>query len=185
MERGEVGEIGIGGIGVAEGYLNRPDLTKAKFIDDFLALPNNPSGRIYRTGDLGRINQDGEIEFLGRLDTQIKLRGHRIELTEIEFVLLQIPEIAQAAAAIFEPSPGPPELVAYYSVEARLAGAQSRFDGRADAGAFADLHDPRLSRAPALPARSRQQQDGSGEIAAAKVAACALDRDPRPSDDAY
>ena len=117
VERGEVEEIGIGGIGVAEGYLNRPDLTKAKFIDDFLALPNNPSGRIYRTGDLGRINQDGEIEYLGRLDTQIKLRGHRIELTEIESVLLQIPEIAQAAAAIFEPSPGSPELVAYYSVK--------------------------------------------------------------------
>ena len=72
---------------------------------------------IYRTGDLGRINQDGEIEYLGRLDTQIKLRGHRIELTEIESVLLGIPEIAQAAAAIFEPSPGAPELVAYYSVK--------------------------------------------------------------------
>src|SRR5271166_235196 len=117
LEMGEAGEIGIAGVGVAEGYLNRPDLTRAKFIDDFLALPNNPSGRIYRTGDLGRINQDGEIEYLGRLDTQIKLRGHRIELTEIESVLLQIPEIAQAAAAIFEPSPGPPELVAYYSVK--------------------------------------------------------------------
>ena len=117
VECGETGEIGIGGIGVAEGYLNRPELTKAKFIDDFLALPNNPTGRIYRTGDLGRINQEGEIEFLGRLDTQIKLRGHRIELTEIESVLLEIPQIAQAAAAIFEPSPGAPELVAYYSVK--------------------------------------------------------------------
>jgi non-ribosomal peptide synthetase component F len=66
LARGETGEIGIGGIGVAEGYLNRPELTAARFIEDFLALPNNPSGRIYRTGDLGRINEDREIEFLGR-----------------------------------------------------------------------------------------------------------------------
>ena len=114
---GETGEIAIGGIGVTEGYLNRHELTEARFIPDFLGLPNNLSSRIYRTGDLGRINQDGEIEYLGRLDTQIKLRGHRIELTEIESVLLAIPEIAQAAAAIFEPSPGAPELVAYYSVK--------------------------------------------------------------------
>ena len=95
VEFGEAGEIGIAGVGVAEGYLNRPELTQAKFIGDFLALPNNPSGRIYRTGDLGRINEDGEIEYLGRIDTQIKLRGYRIELTEIESVLLEIPEIAQ------------------------------------------------------------------------------------------
>lgn len=117
LELGEAGEIGIAGIGVAEGYVNRPELTRAKFIDDFLDLPNNPSGRIYRTGDLGRIAEDGEIEFFGRIDTQIKLRGYRIELTEIESVLLEIPEIAQAVAATFEPEPGGPELVAYYSVK--------------------------------------------------------------------
>ncbi|HKN29666.1 MAG TPA: Pls/PosA family non-ribosomal peptide synthetase [Roseiarcus sp.] len=117
LELGEAGEIGIAGIGVAEGYLNRPELTRAKFIDDFLALPNNPSGRIYRTGDLGRIGDDGEIEYLGRIDTQTKLRGYRIELTEIESVLLEIPEIAQVVATTFEPEPGAPELVAYYSVK--------------------------------------------------------------------
>src|SRR5271157_4112538 len=116
-ELGEAGEIGMAGIGVAEGYLNRPELTRAKFIDDFLALPNNPSGRIYRTGDLGRIGDDGEIEYLGRIDTQTKLRGYRIELTEIESVLLEIPEIAQVVATTFEPEPGAPELVAYYSVK--------------------------------------------------------------------
>ena len=117
LDLGETGEIGIAGIGVAEGYLNRPELTRAKFINDFLALPNNPSGRIYRTGDLGRITDDGEIEYLGRIDTQIKLRGYRIELTEIESVLLEIPEIAQVVATTFEPEPGAPELVAYYSVK--------------------------------------------------------------------
>ncbi len=113
---GQSGEIGIAGVGVAEGYLNRPELTNAKFIADFLSLPNNPSGRIYRTGDLGRINAKGEIEYLGRIDTQIKLRGHRIELTEIESVLLEYPDVSQAAVATFEPVPGATELVAYYSV---------------------------------------------------------------------
>jgi non-ribosomal peptide synthetase-like protein len=117
VELGEQGEIGIAGVGVGEGYLNRPELTEKKFIGDFLALPNNSSGRIYRTGDLGRITADGEIEYLGRIDTQIKLRGYRIELTEIESVLIEIPEIAQAVAATFEPEPGAPELVAYYSVK--------------------------------------------------------------------
>ena len=116
VEFGEQGEIGVGGVGVAEGYLNRPELTGEKFIRDFLALPNNRSGRIYRTGDLGRLTDDGEVEYLGRIDTQIKLRGYRIELTEIESVLLDIPEIAQAVASTFEPEPGAPELVAYYAV---------------------------------------------------------------------
>ena len=113
---GAAGEIGIAGIGVAEGYLNRRELTEAKFIPDFLPLPNNPSGRIYRTGDLGRINDQGEIEYLGRIDTQVKLRGHRIELGEIETVLLEVPEISQAAAAVLEVAPGAKELVAYYAI---------------------------------------------------------------------
>src|SRR5208283_3434777 len=117
VDLGEAGEIGIAGVGVAEGYLNRPELTRAKFINDFLALPNNTSGRIYRTGDLGRIAEDGEIEYFGRIDTQIKLRGYRIELTEIESVLLEIPEIAQVVVTTCEPEPGAQELVAYYSVK--------------------------------------------------------------------
>ena len=117
LDLGQAGEIGIAGVGLAEGYLNRPELTEAKFIEDFLVLPNNPSGRIYRTGDLGRINGDGEIEYLGRTDTQIKLRGYRIELTEIEAVLLETPEIAQVVVTTFEPEPDAPELIAYYSVK--------------------------------------------------------------------
>ena len=121
LDEGASGEIGIAGVGVAEGYLNRPELTRSKFIEDFLDLPNNPSGRIYRTGDLGRIDEHGEIEYLGRIDTQIKLRGYRIELTEIESVLLEIPGIAQAAASTFEPAPGATELVAYYSCKRGVA----------------------------------------------------------------
>jgi non-ribosomal peptide synthetase-like protein len=112
---GAVGEIGIAGIGLARGYLNRDDLTDRSFIRDFLGIDNNPSGRIYRSGDLGRINGDGEIEYHGRLDTQVKIRGYRIELTEIESVLLQVPGIAQAVVHTYEPEPGTVELVAYYS----------------------------------------------------------------------
>ncbi|MBI2716820.1 MAG: amino acid adenylation domain-containing protein [Rhizobiales bacterium] len=117
VARGELGEIGIAGIGLAAGYVNRDDLTREKFIADFLDIPNNPSQRIYRTGDLGRINLDDEIEYLGRIDTQVKIRGHRIELVEIESVLLELPQIAQAAVTTYEPEPGMVELVAYYSLK--------------------------------------------------------------------
>ncbi len=125
VELGAAGEIGIAGIGVAEGYLNRPELNAAKFIRDFLALANNPSARIYRTGDLGRINEDGEIDYLGRIDTQVKLRGYRVELTEIESVLLEIPEIAQAVVTTFAPEPGETELVAYYSLKSGAAAPEA------------------------------------------------------------
>jgi non-ribosomal peptide synthetase-like protein len=114
---GALGEIGIAGIGLAAGYLNRDDLTRQKFIPDFLGIPNNPSKRIYRTGDLGRINEQGEVEFHGRIDTQVKIRGYRIELTEIESVLMQLPQIAQAVVDTFESEPGTLELVGYYSLK--------------------------------------------------------------------
>ncbi|HKY86846.1 MAG TPA: Pls/PosA family non-ribosomal peptide synthetase, partial [Pseudorhodoplanes sp.] len=112
---GELGEIGIAGIGVARGYINRDELTAKKFIRDFIGIPGNVSGRIYRTGDLGRINEDGEIEYRGRIDTQVKIRGYRIELNEIEAVLLEQPQIAQAAVTTFEPEEGQVEIVAYYA----------------------------------------------------------------------
>jgi non-ribosomal peptide synthetase-like protein len=119
-DAGELGEIGIAGIGLASGYLNRPELTEQKFIADFLDLPNNPSKRIYRTGDLGRIGAGGEIEYHGRIDTQVKIRGHRIELGEIEAVLLEQPGIAQAAVTTWEVEPGRVELVAYYAPKTGL-----------------------------------------------------------------
>ena len=117
----ELGEIGIAGIGLAVGYLNRSDLTDAKFIPDFIGLPNNPSQRIYRTGDMGRINAEGEIEYRGRIDTQVKIRGFRIELGEIEAVLLDQPAIAQAAVTTWEVEPGRVELVAYFAPKSGVA----------------------------------------------------------------
>jgi amino acid adenylation domain-containing protein/non-ribosomal peptide synthase protein (TIGR01720 family) len=77
---GSIGEICIGGVGLARGYLNRLDLTKEKFITN----PYNPTQRLYRTGDLGRWREDGNLEYLGRIDDQVKIRGYRIELGEIE-----------------------------------------------------------------------------------------------------
>ncbi len=110
---GAVGEIGISGPGLALGYVNRPDLTGQSFIEDFAGLPDNPSRRIYRTGDLGRINADREVEYLGRIDTQVKVRGYRIELTEIESALLEHPAVAQAVVAMVGGDGGLKELAAY------------------------------------------------------------------------
>jgi amino acid adenylation domain-containing protein len=106
---GAVGEIFIGGDGVALGYLNRPELTKERFIA-------NPfgAGRIYRTGDHGRFHPDGTIEYLGRLDFQVKIHGHRIELGEIEASLLAFPDIAQSVVMAREDVPGDVRLVAYF-----------------------------------------------------------------------
>ncbi|HZZ46921.1 MAG TPA: amino acid adenylation domain-containing protein, partial [Pseudonocardia sp.] len=118
LPHGQIGEIGIAGIGLACGYLNRDDLTAKAFIDDFLGIPANPSGRIYRTGDLGRVNDAGEIEYHGRIDLQVKIRGYRIELTEIESVLLQVPGIAAAVVDTHQPDPETTELVGYYSLRA-------------------------------------------------------------------
>ena len=86
-----------------------------KFIPDFMQIENNPSGRIYRTGDLGRIDENGEIDYRGRIDTQVKIRGYRIELNEIESVLLDLPQVAQAAVTTFEAEEGIVEIVAYYA----------------------------------------------------------------------
>ncbi|WP_219414398.1 Pls/PosA family non-ribosomal peptide synthetase [Pseudonocardia nigra] len=104
LPHGEIGEIGIAGIGLSCGYLNRADLTEKAFIPDFLGIPANPSGRIYRTGDLGRVNGAGEIEHHGRIDLQDPMRGYRVELAEIESLLLRVPEIAQAIVAAPAPA---------------------------------------------------------------------------------
>lgn len=111
---GEPGELGIAGIGLADGYLNRPEQTARAFIADFVGLPQNPSGRIYRTGDLVRLTPTGELEHHGRIDTQVKIRGYRIELEEIEAVLRRAPGVAQAVVAACEIHPGIRELVGYY-----------------------------------------------------------------------
>jgi non-ribosomal peptide synthetase-like protein len=114
LPAGQAGEIGIAGIGLADGYLNQLDRTRRAFVPDFAGMPDNPSGRIYRTGDLGRISPGGEIQHLGRIDTQVKIRGYRIELTEIESVLTEATGVGQAVVTTYQPGPDTVELVAYY-----------------------------------------------------------------------
>ena len=104
------GELYLGGAGVARGYLGRPDATADRFIPD----PFRPGGgRLYRTGDRARYRADGNIEFFGRTDDQIKLRGHRVEPGEIRAAVLRVPGIADAHVALREPAGAPPRLVAY------------------------------------------------------------------------
>src|SRR5262249_20069722 len=106
---GVPGEICIAGPGLARGYLNNTVLTAEKFI----AHPFRQGERLYKTGDLGKWHADGSITFLGRRDDQIKIRGYRVELSEIENVLLKLPEIKAAVVQAISGAVNEPELVAY------------------------------------------------------------------------
>jgi amino acid adenylation domain-containing protein len=105
------GELYIGGPGLARGYLNRPELTAERFIPN--PFSDEPSSRLYKTGDLARYLSDGNIEFLGRIDQQVKIRGFRIELGEIEAVLSQHPDVRESVVMKREDAWGNQRLVAY------------------------------------------------------------------------
>jgi len=108
---GQPGELHIGGIQVGLGYVNRPDLTSERFVPD--PFSNIPGARLYKTGDLARLTDEGVIEYLGRVDFQVKLRGFRIELGEIEARLLEHPQIRQVVVVMREDRVGDPRLVGY------------------------------------------------------------------------
>jgi amino acid adenylation domain-containing protein len=108
---GAPGELFIGGAGVTQGYLNRPDLTADKFLPDPFRIES--SNRMYRTGDLARYRPDGDLEFLGRIDNQVKILGFRIEPEEIEAVLGQHPDVRAIAVVVREDAPGEKRLVAW------------------------------------------------------------------------
>jgi myxalamid-type nonribosomal peptide synthetase MxaA len=136
---GVPGELHIGGQALARGYHGRPELTAGRFIPD----PFSPGQRLYKTGDRARRLADGRIEILGRIDHQVKLRGHRVELGEIEAVLAQHPDLAQVAVVVKEVGPEDARLIAYLvprdartppaspgpSEEAWLAFARERLPG--------------------------------------------------------
>jgi surfactin family lipopeptide synthetase A len=108
---GVLGELHIGGAGLARGYLNREELTAEKFIPH--PFSHDANARLYKTGDLTRYLADGTIEFLERVDHQVKIRGFRIELGEIEQVLAQHPQVKETVVSVYEPSPDDKRLVAY------------------------------------------------------------------------
>jgi amino acid adenylation domain-containing protein len=113
---GVPGELFIGGVQVARGYLNRPELTKERFIPD--TVGREAGGRLYRTGDLARFLPDGAIEYLGRVDYQVKIRGLRVELGEIEARLEECQGVGRCAVVLREDTPGDQRLVAYFVARA-------------------------------------------------------------------
>lgn len=154
---GVPGELYIGGAGVARGYLKRPGLTAEKFVPD----PFSPhaGARLYRTGDLGRYTADGQIEFLGRCDHQVKLRGYRIELEEIEADLLQHPAVQATMVIIRQDVPGDARLVAYVvpTGEGQVTGQELR---RAQQGRLPNYMVPAIYVfLPALPLTSNGKVD--------------------------
>ncbi|WP_176134307.1 non-ribosomal peptide synthetase, partial [Bacillus pseudomycoides] len=117
------GEMYVAGEGVTRGYLNRPDLTEERFVEN----PFQPGERMYKTGDLARWLEDGNLEYLGRMDDQVKIRGHRIELGEVETQLLLCSGIREVFVQAFEEEQGQ-ALAAYYTAEEELSPSGLRME---------------------------------------------------------
>ena len=174
MPVGVSGEIYIGGAGVARGYLNRPELTAERFVPDPFSA--QAGARLYRTGDVGRLLADGNIEFLGRNDHQVKIRGFRIELGEIEAQLSAHPQVREAVVLAREDVPGDKRLVAYYTARDGQARSRPRSCARICSSSLPDYMVPaafvRLEALPLTPNgkldRKRVAGPGRGCVCASR-----------------
>jgi acyl-coenzyme A synthetase/AMP-(fatty) acid ligase len=126
---GSIGELYIGGAQVARGYRNQPALTAERFVPD--GLGEQAGGRLYRTGDKARLLPDGDVQFLGRLDFQVKLRGYRIELGEVESALRALAGVRDAVALVREDQPGLQQIVAYIVLDSDRETGELRRELRA------------------------------------------------------
>ena len=117
---GIAGELYIGGANLARGYLNREELTASTFIDNPFHTQGHPSAKLYKTGDLVRLSEDGNILYMGRLDHQLKIRGNRIELGEIEKTITDIAGVQEAIVKACPSSDGTDQLIAYYIADENL-----------------------------------------------------------------
>ena len=135
---GHEGELHIGGIGLARGYANRADLTAEKFVANPFEFDAVDFPRLYKTGDLVKFDENGEIIFLGRIDTQVKIRGFRIELSEIETVVSDVPDVKTAIATVYEEAADLKSIVVYIVLE----NEKNKFD-------FTELRSVLRKRLPA------------------------------------
>jgi acyl-coenzyme A synthetase/AMP-(fatty) acid ligase len=153
---GLIGEIYLAGTGLARGYLNKPELTAARFVERELAPQRHE--RLYRTLDLGRYRDDGSIEFLGRADSQIKLRGFRIELGEIESVLSRHPAVREVVVVVHQARAGDRRLVAY------LVAAQAQEDLARSLRAHAQRYLPEYMVPAAFVALAQMPLSANGKV---------------------
>ncbi|MER6912748.1 amino acid adenylation domain-containing protein [Streptomyces sp. NPDC000594] len=145
---GYPGELCVGGVQVARGYLERPGLTEEKFTDD----PFRPGGRMYRTGDLARLLADGSIEYLGRIDGQVKIRGNRVELGEVQSALTALPGVRDAVVVDLRDEPRGVRLAAYCVTDEELDPAALRAElGRGLPEYMIPAHFLRIDAVPLTP----------------------------------
>ena len=151
---GVLGELVIGGAGVARGYLNRPELTEEKFVDS----PFTAGERLYRTGDLARWMEDGNVDFIGRIDNQAKIRGYRIETGEIESQLLRVEGVREAVVLVRSDANGQKALCAYYTPDTGVEAGSERSAQGAGTG-VAGVHDPVVLCGAGASASDTERQD--------------------------
>ena len=169
---GSAGEICIGGPGVGVGYVNRPELTRERFITNPFQVSKSGNDKLYLTGDLGRLTPDGDIEYLGRIDNQVKIHGYRIELSEIEAILLEHGAVRLAIVNAVAGAGGVTELVAYVVADGDIDFLELRqYLFTSMPPTTAGLHDTGLSREARLHTQAAEQQGRPGQVAQACPAA--------------